>query len=290
MQRKAKYEADLHCHTAASDGLLSPGDTIRLAVRMGLQAMAITDHDTIDGWSEAQEVADKFKFKLVNGIEINTDWQGKEVHILGYGLNESDPVLQSQLLGIQGMRVERIKGILKKLEVLGMELSFFEVMQYVNGESAGRPHVAQAMVAHGFVTTVKEAFDQYLRIGSPAYVPRYKLTPTEAIRIIRDAGGVAVIAHPGSKFIESEIHEWTKVGLQGIEVSHPDHTFEDTIHYGIMAERLGLIATGGSDFHGPGIKPGIELGDWGVGLEIVENIEEMVKENRKNGREGRKKE
>jgi len=276
MRAKSQYEADLHCHTTASDGLLPPGDLIRLAAEKGLRAIAVTDHDTTLGWAEAEEAAKQYRLVLLKGIEINTDWEGKEVHILGYGMDNQDSTLKLRLADIQEKRVARIKKILQKLDAIGYHITFSEVMQFVKGQSAGRPHVAQIMLKKGFVTSVKEAFDKYLRIGAPAYVPRYKLTPVQAIQIIREAGGVAVIAHPGAQCLEKEINEWVKAGLQGIEVIHPDHSFEDNIRYRMIAEQLDLIATGGSDYHGPGIKQGINLGDFGVDMEVVERISEII--------------
>lgn len=277
MRAKPQYEADLHCHTTASDGLMSPGDLIRLAAEKGLRAIAVTDHDTTLGWTEAEEAAKQARLMLLKGIEINTDWEGKEVHILGYGMDDQDSTLKLRLADLQEKRVARIKKIIHKLDAIGYHITFPEVMLFVKGQSAGRPHVAQVMLKKGFVTSVKEAFDKYLRIGAPAYVPRYKLTPVQAIQIIREAGGVAVIAHPGAQCLEKEINEWVKAGLQGIEVIHPDHSFADNIRYGMLAEQLDLIATGGSDYHGPGIKHDINLGDFGVDIEVVERIVEITK-------------
>jgi predicted metal-dependent phosphoesterase TrpH len=272
----SRYEADLHCHTSASDGTLSPGECVRLAARRGLKALAVTDHDTIEGWPEAESIAKQCGIRLLRGIEINTDWNSREIHILGFEMRANNPVFQARLEELQSKRATRIKDILLKLNKIGHTIEFDEVMQYVSGKSAGRPHIAQAMVKHGVASNVRDAFDRYLKRGCPAYVPRYKLTPEEAIEIIRNAGGVAVIAHPGAQELGSEIDDWVKAGLQGIEVYHPDHSFQENIHYTMLAERLGLVITGGSDFHGPGIKPGIELGDWGVGLDAVEQILSLV--------------
>lgn len=283
MRAKPQYEADLHCHTTASDGQLSPGALIRLAAEKGLQAIAITDHDTISGWAEAEEAAKQVHIVLLKGIEINTDWEGKEVHILGYGMDNQDSALKLRLADLQEKRLARIKKIIEKLDAVGFHISFAEVMQLVKGQSAGRPHVAQIMQKKGFVASVKEAFDKYLRIGAPAYVPRYKLTPIQAIQIIQDAGGVPVIAHPGAQCLEKEIGDWVNAGLKGIEVIHPDHSFEDNIRYRIIAEQFCLVATGGSDYHGPGIKQGINLGDWGVSIEVVEKIIEMTKLHQEDG-------
>jgi predicted metal-dependent phosphoesterase TrpH len=272
MNSKANYEADLHCHTSASDGSLSPAATVKLACEIGLKCLAITDHDTIEGWPEADQAAKKRGIFLLKGIEINTDWDNKEIHILGYGMRDQDPDFLDELHTLQEKRLLRIEKILGKLRQLGVEISPAEVKQYAQGESVGRPHVAQAMIRKGAVSSIQDAFDRYLKIGAPAYVPRYKLTPVEAIHIIRQAGGVAVLAHPGASGADADIDKWVEAGLEGIEVYHPDHSLDDNIRYGRLAESLGLLATGGSDYHGPRIKPDIELGQWGVGLEVVARI------------------
>lgn len=273
MKNKSKFEADLHCHTTASDGLLTPKEIVELASSKGMKAIGITDHDTIDGWREAEEAAETIAIKVVKGIEINTDWQNREIHILGYLLEDNSDSFNKQILEIQQKRIIRIKEILNKLERLSMRITFEEVMEYAKGKAIGRPHVAQAMVKRGYAKDFREVFDSYLRVGGLAYVPRYKLTPTEAISIIRGAKGVAVLAHPGNRQIEKEIRQWKEDGLQGIEVYHPDHSLEDSVRYSMLAAKSGLIATGGSDFHGKGLKPGVELGDWGVGLGVVKLLE-----------------
>lgn len=276
---KAKFQADLHCHTSISDGTLTPGEIVEHAVRRGLKALAITDHDTIDGWTEAGRAACRLGILLVEGIEINTEWQGREVHFLGYGLRKDDEGFKKQLRIIQEKRLTRVKKILAKLSELKIDIKLDEVMFFVGGESIGRPHVAQALIKKGYEADFKRAFNKYLKIGAPAYIPRYKLNPTGAIKMIREAGGVAVLAHPGSRIKEEEIREWKEAGLQGIEVSHPEHSVEESHKYRQLAQKMELIATGGSDYHGPGIKPGIEIGDWGVGLDTVEQLLKLMKTN-----------
>lgn len=271
----AKYEADLHCHTIESDGLFTPEEVVRLAWEAGLKALAITDHDTINGWTEAENAVRKYPIALVKGIEINTDWDGREVHILGYALDENDEKLYIQLTELREKRVQRIKKMIEKLQQCGLSISFEEVKGHAGGDSIGRPHIAQALIDRGYVRSVLEAFNKYLKIGKPAYVPRHKLDPVEAIRIIRDAGGVAVVAHPGSFCSEQEISQWVKTGLQGIEVYHPDNSADDRRRLTRIARQKGLIITGGSDFHGYSIKPGINLGDWGVGITALKEIEQL---------------
>ncbi|HHV63949.1 MAG TPA: PHP domain-containing protein [Peptococcaceae bacterium] len=273
---KAKYKADLHCHTTASDGILTPAEIVRLADERGLRALAITDHDTIEGWVEAEKFASQVGLRLIKGLEINTDWKGKEIHILGYGPGKEKGSLERFLEELRRKRVDRIEEILAKLSRLNIHLSLTEVKQYAKGQSIGRPHVVQAMMAKGYVSTYQEGFEKYLKIGAPAYVPRAKLTPTEAISIIREAGGVAVLAHPGNNVSQEEIQKWIEDGLQGIEISHPDHTPNQKKKYERLAFRNGLLATGGSDYHGPRVKPGVELGDWGVDLELVDQLEQLI--------------
>ncbi len=273
MKSVPKYDADLHCHTSASDGESTPEEVVLLAAETGLKALAITDHDTVSGLEDAEKKARQLGIILVKGIEINTDGDGKEVHVLGLSMDEKKPYLKKKLVELQGKRIIRINEILEKLKKLRVDISYQEVLIYAKGESVGRPHVAQAMVKHGYVASFKEAFDRYLKIGSPAYVPRKKITPVLAIEIIREAGGVAVLAHPGDRILDSEIKLWINEGLQGIEVNHPDHSKQEIMKYTRITEKMKLIATGGSDYHGSGIKPGIKLGGWGVGLEVIDQIE-----------------
>jgi predicted metal-dependent phosphoesterase TrpH len=279
MYRKSKYEADLHCHTSASDGSLTPEGIIEHAAKRGLRAIAVTDHDTIDGWTNAGEAAKRLGILFIKGIEINTDWESKEVHILGFGMDENNRIFKDQLFDLQEKRILRIKEILEKLKRFKIDIAFEDVLQYARGDSIGRPHVAQAMVKKGYIASIKVAFDRYLKIGCPAYVPRYKLSPTQAIKIIRDSGGIPVLAHPGVQDLESDISQWVREGLRGIEITHPDHSLDDTIKYRKIAEKEDLIPTGGSDYHGPVLKSGIELGDWGVGLDIVDQLEQMIRQS-----------
>jgi len=273
MNKIAKYPVDLHCHSTASDGTLKPQDLVALAVNRGLQAIGLTDHDTIEGWSEAEKAAQKLGITLIKGIEINTDWRGQEIHILGYGMDEYNTSFKNHLYSIQEKRILRIKKIVDRLQSLGFKISFEEINNFSKGESIGRPHVAQALVAKGYVKDTQTAFNRFLKIGAPAYVPRYKLDPEQAVKIIRKAGGVAVLAHPGSQRIDfNQIQELAIAGLQGIEICHPDHSPEHFRVYKEIAVKLGLLTTGGSDYHGPEIKADIEIGNWGVSMEDLTNL------------------
>lgn len=266
------YEADLHCHTTASDGLLSPTELVRLAAKLGLKGIGITDHDTIQGWKEAEEAGEYYQVRILKGIELNTRWHGKEVHILGYEVDSSSNYFTDKLRDLRKARVKRLVEILDRFQDLGINISVDEVQQFAQGESIGRPHIAQALIERGFVKTIREGFDRYIGMGAPAYVPRYKLTPEEGIHLIRAAHGVAVLAHPGVHQLEEGIPAWVKVGLQGIEVLHPEHNSDDNKKYFEIAQEYCLLTTGGSDFHGEARKPGVNLGGWGVPIEVIQQI------------------
>lgn len=269
-------EADLHCHTTSSDGSLTPRELVQAASKLGLKAVGITDHDTISGWNEATAAGEEFHVEILRGIELNTDWNGIEVHILGYEPSGESIPFQEKLRELREGRSNRIIKILGRLHDLNVKIAPEEIKAIAQGESIGRPHVAQVLVQRGYVKTIKEAFDQYIGTGAPAYVPHLKLTPEEGINLIRTAGGVAVLAHPGINQLDHQILSWVKAGLQGIEVNHSDHTPEDEQHYRSLAKLYHLIMTGGSDFHGEKCKPGVKLGGWGVSCEVIEEIRESA--------------
>ena len=273
------FEADLHCHTTASDGLLSPTELVQLAAKLGLKGIAITDHDTIQGWKEAEKAGANYQIRILKGIELNTTWYGKEVHILGYEVDSSSNHLTDKLRVLRNAREERMVEILGRFKDLGINISVDEVQRFSHGESIGRPHIAQALIERGYVRSIKEGFDLYLGTGAPAYVPRYKLTPEEGIHLIRDAHGVAVLAHPGVLRLEKGIPAWVKAGLQGIEVLHSQHNRDDEKRYLEIAEEYGLLTTGGSDFHGEASKPGVNLGGWGVPLDVMQQILDLAQHN-----------
>lgn len=274
-----KYEADLHCHTTASDGLLSPTELVKLAVKSGLKGIGITDHDTIQGWKEAEEAGTKYQIQILKGIELNTTWEGKEVHILGYEVDRSSSELLDQLRVLHEAREKRMLKILARFKNQGMNISVDEVQKFAQGESIGRPHIAQVLVERGYVKNIREGFDSYLGVGASAYVPRNNLTPEEGILLIREAHGVAVLAHPGAQRLNEEIPAWVKVGLQGIEVLHSQHTLDDESRYLEIAQEYRLLTTGGSDFHGEGNKPGVNLGGWGVSLNVIQQIRDLAQRN-----------
>lgn len=274
------YEADLHCHTTASDGLLTPTELISLAAELGLKGIGITDHDTIQGWHEAEEAGRKYHIQILRGIELSTEWQGKEVHILGYEIDASSHCLNDKLKYLRQARELRTLKILERLKAQGIHIDMTEVQQFAQGESVGRPHIAHALMKRGYVESIEEGFARFLGMGAPAYVPRYRMTPEEGIELVRTAHGVAVLAHPGVHHLEEGIPTWVNIGLQGIEVIHSDHNPEDVEKFSAIAEEYHLLTTGGSDFHGEAIKPGVRLGGWGASLDVIHQILDRARQNR----------
>jgi 3',5'-nucleoside bisphosphate phosphatase len=243
---------DLHTHTRASDGALSPGALVELAWRHGVRVLAVTDHDSTDGLAEAQAAAAGCTgLTIVPGLEINCDVEGGEVHVLGYGVDHQSAWFQDFLRGQRAERVARVKRIAERLAELGLPIEPAEVFALVREGSAGRPHVAQVMIARGYVKSMREAFDRYLHTGGPAHVPRRRLTPVEAVAIILRAGGVPVIAHPGVGGKDEVIPELIAAGLAGIECYYAEHSAAQRNAYLELCRQHDLVATGGSDFHGP---------------------------------------
>jgi 3',5'-nucleoside bisphosphate phosphatase len=243
---------DLHSHTTASDGTLSPRELVLAAVRHGVTVLAVTDHDSTDGLGEAMaEAAQHPPLTIVPGLEINCDVEGAEVHVLGYFVAHDAPWFQDFLREQRAERVARIHRIAERLAELGMPIDPAEVFAIVGEGSPGRPHVAQVMVKRGYVKSIREAFDKYLRASGPANVPRRRLTPVEAVQVIRRANGVPVLAHPGLAERDELIPELVASGLKGIEVYYAEHSAAQVTNYLDLCRRHRLIATGGSDYHGP---------------------------------------
>jgi 3',5'-nucleoside bisphosphate phosphatase len=243
---------DFHSHTRASDGALTPRELVALAARHGVRVLALTDHDSTDGLAEATEEATRHgDMTIVPGLEINCDVEGAEIHVLGYFIDHEAPWFQAFLREQRAERVARVHRIAERLAELGMPIDPAEVFALVKEGSAGRPHVAQVMVNRGYVKTVREAFDRYLHAGGPASVPRRRLTPSDAVAVIRRAGGVPVFAHPGLANRDALIPELVAAGLMGIEAYYAEHSAGQTARYLDLCRAHALIATGGSDYHGP---------------------------------------
>lgn len=257
---------DLHVHTTASDGTLTPTEVVAYAKSKNLQAIAITDHDTIDGIKEAIAAAERMNFKIIPGVEISVDYKGKEMHILGYLMDIDSEVLKESLEQLQQYRRERNPKIIRKLQEAGLKITLEEVGAEAGGTVIGRPHFAAVIVKKGFVRDKQEAFDKYLANGKPGYVKKERLTPREGIELILAAGGIPVLAHPkylqdqGYAQLDSLLEQLKGYGLKGVEVLYTSHEPDEVKNYLRLANKHGLLITGGTDFHGAN-KPEIDLGE-----------------------------
>ena len=256
-------KSDLHIHTFYSDGVFSPEKIVDTAIDVGLQAIALTDHDNVLSYKVAKdylkEQNKEDKLEIIQGIEVNTLYKNYEVHILGYFMDVTDNDFQELLKVQQQARVRQTKEILSLLaKKEGIRIKFDDIKKQVaEGGSIGRPHIAKAITNAGGTTSVMEAYSKYIHDDSPVYVQRKTVTPQDAVEIIYDAGGVPVIANPHDLDIaESLIKELMQYGLRGIEAYHRKHTPACVEYFSSMAEELGLIVTGGSDFHAPNIMNG----------------------------------
>jgi predicted metal-dependent phosphoesterase TrpH len=244
--------ADLHIHSIASDGKLTPADIVREAAGRGLSFIALTDHDSIDGIVSAQAAACAFPgLKVIPGVEISTDIPHNEIHILGYFIDYTDPEFNATLQKFKNSRLQRAQKMVAKLKRLGINIDWQRVMEIASGSSIGRPHIAQAMLEKGYITSFKQAFTEYLGHDRPAYVAREKMTPTEAVALIIKAKGLPVLAHPLTLTDpEAMTMELKAGGLVGIEAYYNGYTPEEVDRLVAIADKYKLIATGGSDYHG----------------------------------------
>src|SRR4051794_28936660 len=257
---------DLHCHSTASDGTLSPAEVVGLAVSSGLSALALTDHDTIGGVAEAASAAKEAGIDFLPGIEISCDVpRPATMHLLGYGVDPVSPVLLDLTTRLIDGRNDRNPRIVRKLNELGVAITMKEVEAEAGGNVVGRPHIAAILHRKGYVSSIKQAFDKYLAQGAPAYFDKERLTSRQAIELVQQSGGLAVLAHPvqlrteNDAQLERVVKDLTDLGLAGIEVIHSDHDAAMYEKCTKLAERFGLLKTGGSDFHGTN-KKDIRLG------------------------------
>lgn len=280
--------ADLHVHTTASDGTLTPAQVVDVAAARNLAAVGIADHDTVSGLPAALERAAERRRagelapEVVPAVEINTDYGPREIHVLGYLVDWESEALAATLSRLREGRLARVERMLGKLESLGFPLDLGRVISLREEGSVGRPHVARAMVEAGYVKTIRDAFDKYLTRGKPAYVERMRFTPLEAVQALSRAEGVPVLAHPGDDATPALIRELCDGGLEGLEVYHPEHDLRQEQLYAAMASEYGLVATGGSDSHGPGLAYGADIGAHGVDYGVVAELRRR-KERRRTG-------
>ncbi len=260
---------DLHAHTTASDGDHSPTALVEAAAKIGLTALAVTDHDTTDGIAEAQAAGERLGVEIVPGIELSAEFSRGQCHVLGLLINPDSEPLNARLREVVRNRNTRNAEIIRKMQRDGVDITLAEVEAIAGGggEKAiiARPHFAAALIRKGVVSSVPEAFERFLAKGKPYYAERDRLTPEEAFALIHTAGGVAILAHPNNlnrdeAETEAEIRRFQSLGMDGIEARYNRHTPQDTTRYLALAARLGLLTSGGSDFHGLSVKPTVFLG------------------------------
>lgn len=243
--------ADLHTHTHCSDGHLAPAALVAKARQCGLKALAVTDHDCIDGLAEAQAAGARCGVDVVAGVELSVTVGDVEVHLLGYFFDPAHEGLRAHLEAFQEQRRARAARMVERLNALGMPLPFEAVQARAQGRALGRPHVAEAMVAGGYVETYQEAFERYLSDGGPAFAAKPLFPAREALALLHDAGGIGVLAHPGHWTSDATIMALLRAGLDGLETIHPAHDAALTHYYRQLARDFVLLETGGSDYHGP---------------------------------------
>ncbi len=242
--------ADLHLHTFYSDGTFSPEEVVARGVEAGLGVLALTDHDSLEGCPRMAAAAAAAGVEFVPGAELTADAEGKEVHVLGYWLDAGNDRLRSELARFQRVRQERIEEMVASLRRAGVPMELEAVRAVANCSAPGRPHVARALVAAGHASDYDDAFDKYLKKGRAGWVPKARMTVDEAVGLIRDAGGVAVLAHPALYRDDGLVGRVLSRGMDGVECWHTRHSASDAARYEGMACRAGLVATGGSDCHG----------------------------------------
>jgi len=270
---------DMHAHTTASDGSMTPTELVIHAKEVGLSAIAITDHDTMEGIHEAKEAGLKQEVEIICGVEIGVEFQ-PEMHILGYFLNGGYDKLQPLLDRLRDNRENRNPKIIKKLNELGFDIKYEEVVREAKGTIVARPHFAKVLMEKGYVNSLGEAFEKYLAAGKPAYVKKDKLTPLQGIAEIRKSGGLPVLAHP--MYLNMEFSQMDNLmtsmknqGLAGVEVYYSQQDEEKTSGFELLARKNGLCMTGGSDFHGkfkPNVKLGLTYGERRIPYELLEKL------------------
>jgi 3',5'-nucleoside bisphosphate phosphatase len=267
-------KVDLHIHTTASDGKYSPAEIVRKARQSGLEYVAITDHDSIEGVIPAQQEAENVPgITVIAGVEINTDIPAGELHILGYFIDPTSQELNITLEKLRSSRMDRARQMVQKLKKLGVNIDYERVTELAGIGSVGRPHIAEAMLEKGYISNFKEAFNKYIGREGPAYVERDKITPAGAVQLVLRAGGIPVLAHPLTcEDPEKIIPDLKSAGLQGLEIYYNNYSPEQISELLRLADKYHLIATGGSDFHGLDTAAELSLGLVEVPVECARQL------------------
>ncbi len=277
-------EIDLHTHTSASDGTMSPSELVRLAASTGLKAVAITDHDTVDGLEEALQAGTENNLEVIPGCELSVDFPSGHMHILGLWLPHPPQNLRATLEDLQDRRNRRNERIVEKLKQAGVDISYREVKELAGKASIGRPHIARVLQQKGVVQSLDQAFLEYIGPGGKAYVPKEKLSPEEAISILQREGATVILAHPYSlqctlQELRELLHRLQSLGLDGVEAYYSDQDPEQTEQYLQLCRELDLLVSGGSDFHG-GVKEEIQLGLGRQNLDLSYSLVSRMKQSR----------
>lgn len=270
-----KNKVDLHTHTIYSDGALTPKELLDLAKEKGLSTISITDHDTIDGIDEAIRYGKEIGIEVIPGLEISTDVEGSEIHLLGYFIDYKNAELKKYLKFFRSERTHRAKRIIKKLNSVGIKISLDDVKVIANGSPLCRPHIAKAIYNSGYITNYNQAFTKYIGDDKPAFEKKIHVSPQSAIKIIKDSGGLSFIAHPGH-MDESILKTLITLGIDGIEVIHSSHKrYQQKFYRGIVNQYC-LLESGGSDFHGGLRNDEVNLGKYFTKRSVLENIRNAV--------------
>jgi 3',5'-nucleoside bisphosphate phosphatase len=273
---------DLHIHSTASDGSYPPAEVVRLAKEGGLAAMALTDHDTVDGLAEAVAAGEQYGVEVIPGVEISAQCPGGTMHIVGLFIEYHNGLLDRRLAVLKQARLDRNPQIIAKLNAMNIPITMAQVEKISGGGQVGRPHIARALMEAGYVNSIQQAFDIYLRLGGKAYVSKFRFPPDQALAMIREAKGIPVLAHPftlnqGSAFaLKNLVTELKGLGLAGLEVFYSEHTPQQEALYLKLARELNLLVTGGSDFHGQN-KPEITLGSFASQSKLTYDLVEALK-------------
>jgi predicted metal-dependent phosphoesterase TrpH len=270
--------ADLHLHTIFSDGTYTPEELIAQVSKLGISAIAVVDHDTIDGVEPTMEIAKLKDIEVLSGIELTAEYDGLEIHILGYCIDYNREDLKDKLDSLKKNRIERAYKIIDKLRNLGIKLNAQDVFDIAKQGTVGRLHIARALVKGGFVGSIFEAFYKYIGDKCPAYVCGFKFSPYEVIRLIKDVGGIPVLAHPYSLNRDDLIPQFIDYGLMGLEVYYPEHTQAMVNFYLNLTQKFNLLVTGGSDCHGEA-KSEAKIGSVKIPYALVESLKQAKEKN-----------
>lgn len=240
---------DLHMHSTASDGVFAPSAVVAAARAAGLAAIALTDHDTLNGYEEARIAGETQGLRVIAGVELSAHETNREFHVLGLHLTRLG-ALEARLSALRTTRRARAGQIVDKLRALGIPIDLDAVWREAGEGAVGRPHIARVLTTHGWAKDHRDAFDRLIGAGKPAYVPKQRLPMPEAVEMVHEAGGIAIIAHPGPDGSRTRLEAWKRIGFDGVEVRHPSHTAEDVARLGTLADYLDMVKSGGSDWHG----------------------------------------